>query len=85
MILQEVRSAMPKSDTANAQNNEALDQAIKNIYRSYGRNLSAFFRDVRNGGTMEDVRTGNITQPTRRHGQIYQTKRRDKIKAKRGV
>ena len=71
---------MPKSDTAESSHDEALDNAIKNIYKSYGSNLSAFFRDVREKPVARVKPTHLII---RLESDICQTKRRDKTKTGR--
>lgn len=39
-------NVMPKTKTSNLLYDKALDEAIQRIYRVYGTNLAAFFRDV---------------------------------------
>ncbi len=38
---------MPKYESADPQYTKALNDALKSIYRVYGADLSAFFRDAR--------------------------------------
>ena len=71
---------MQKTDSAKVPNSETLDSAIKNIFESYGSNLSAFFRDAREQSSDE---TAPASGDRRVQNDICQTKRSHKLKSER--
>jgi hypothetical protein len=72
--------AMPKYRSVDPLYTKALSEALKGIYRVYGSNLSAFFRDVRDEEDEPLTRAGNERQV-----QLYvsQAQRRRPVKASR--
>ncbi len=68
---------MPQSETNNESYAKALDEAIKKVYRSYGANLSAFFRDARE-------RDSESQDETEHHVQFHGPRiKREKTKVSR--
>lgn len=60
---------MPELDHANSIQSKVLTEAIREVHRVYGRNLSAFFRDVADPTSHEPSRQdvkGNLPEVQKR-------------------
>jgi hypothetical protein len=70
--------AMPKTTPADAVYTEALNHALKSIYKVYGSDLSAFFQDVKD----EPLAHGKYKNSIEVHSAIIQTQAQKAVKAK---
>jgi hypothetical protein len=69
---------VPKVDITGKRYDDALDNAIKSIYKTYGSNLSAFFKDLMEKPS--PVPASNRSNNARSNDETGQTTRREKSK-----